>query len=180
MATGVKKAAAKTAPRRAKANRSEGFGDLARQVRPGERDGTLAHSELSHSIGFLLRLASGVSQGRIGSKLDALDLRLSLYSVMLIIRENPGLKQQEVGRTLSIQQPNLVALINDLAGRGLVRREVNAGDRRSYSLALTPAGEKLLAQADKMHVENEQKLAALIAPMKVEDFEGALRRILTL
>jgi DNA-binding MarR family transcriptional regulator len=170
--------AKKKAP--ASAARADRFEGLAKQVRPGAGDGKLAHSNLSHSIGFLLRLASGVSQGRIGAKLEALDLRLSLYSVMLIIRENPGLKQQEVGRTLSIQQPNLVALINELSTRGLVRREVNAGDRRSYSLALTPQGEKLLLQADKLHNENEAKLSAAIAPLKLEEFEAALRRVLTI
>jgi DNA-binding MarR family transcriptional regulator len=171
MATGAKKA-------KPAQSRAERFDGLAREVASGEASGRLAHSELAHSIGFLLRLASGVSQGRVGANLEALDLRLSLYSVLLIIKENPGLKQQEVGRTLSIQQPNLVALINDLSERGLVRREVNAGDRRSYSLALTPAGEKLLAQANRIHAENEKRLTDAIAPLSLKEFEAALRRIL--
>lgn len=162
------------------ASRSERFEGLARQVADREASGRLAGSELAHSLGFLLRLASGVSQGRIGARLDALDLRLSLYSVMLIIRENPGLKQQEIGRTLSIQQPNLVALINELTERNLVRREVNVEDRRSYSLALTAAGEKLLTQADRLHSENERKLAEAVAPLKLEDVQAALRRILAI
>jgi DNA-binding MarR family transcriptional regulator len=160
------------------ASRSERLEGLARQVAESDASNRLSGSELAHSLGFLLRLASGVAQGRVGARFEALDLRLSLYSVMLIIRENPGLKQQEIGRALSIQQPNLVALINELTERGLVRREVNAEDRRSYSLALTPAGEKLLTQADRLHSENERKLAEAVAPLKLEEFEAALKRIL--
>lgn len=174
MATGLKKARTQS-----RATRADRFDGLAKQVAT-DTTGRLAKSELAHSIGFLLRLASGVSQGRVGDKLEALDLRLSLYSVMLIIQENPGLKQQEIGRTLSILQPNLVALINELEERGLVRREVNAEDRRSYSLALTPAGGRLLAQANLIHQENERKLAAAVAPLKLEEFEAALKRVLNL
>jgi hypothetical protein len=84
--------------------------------------------------------------------------------VLLIIHENPGLKQQEVGQALSIQQPNLVSLITELVNEGLVQRTTNSGDRRSYSLALTPAGKQRLAQANRAHAENERWLSEAIAP----------------
>lgn len=156
----------------------ERFADLADQFRSGDESSRLANSDLFDSIGFLLRVASGVAQARFAARLDKLGLRQSLYSVLLIIDENPGLKQQEVGQTLSIQQPNLVALINDLVGKGLVARTVNADDRRSYSLTLTPAGQALLRAANAAHVDNEQALAKALAPLSVEDFREALVRVL--
>jgi DNA-binding MarR family transcriptional regulator len=97
---------------------------------------------------------------------------------MLIIHENPGLKQQEVGQTLSIQQPNLVSLVNELVNEGLVQRTVNADDRRSYSLVLTPAGRQRLGQASRAHAENERRLAEAVAPLSAEQFRAALRGIL--
>lgn len=155
----------------------ERFADLAQQFRSTDESSRLANSDLFDSIGFLLRVASGVAQARFAARLDRLGLRQSLYSVLLIIDENPGLKQQEVGQTLSIQQPNLVALINDLVGKGLVARVVNADDRRSYSLTLTPAGQSLLRSANAAHVENEQALAKALAPHSVEEFRAALMRV---
>jgi DNA-binding MarR family transcriptional regulator len=160
-------------------NRSERFEELASQLRPGDADSRLMRSDLAESIGFLLRLANGVSIGKLGQRFQTLGLRQSLYAVMLIIHENPGLKQQEVGQALSIQQPNLVSLITELVEEGLVQRTVNSEDRRSYSLALTPAGKQRLAQANRTHEENERWLAEAIAPFPVDHFRSALLRIAT-
>jgi DNA-binding MarR family transcriptional regulator len=156
----------------------ERFGDLADQFQAADRSSRLATSDLYDSIGFLLRVTSGIAQARLATRLEKLGLRQSLYSVLLIIDENPGLKQQEVGQTLSIQQPNLVALINDLVGKGLVVRSVNAEDRRSYSLKLTPAGQSLLRAANAAHFENEQALAKALTPLGVQEFRSALVRVL--
>lgn len=157
----------------------ERFKELASQLRPGKAGSRLAASELATSIGFVLRLANGVSMGRLGLRFDPLGMRQSLYSVLLIIAENPGLKQQEVGQTLSIQQPNLVSLVNELASEGLVQRTVNAEDRRSYSLVLTAAGKQRLAHANRAHAEYERWLAEAIAPLTVEQFRAALLRIVS-
>lgn len=158
--------------------RPERFEGLASQLRSGETKSRLAASELAGSIGFLLRLANGVAMGQLGQRFETLGMRQSLYSVMLIIHENPGLKQQEVGQTLSIQQPNLVSLVNELVNEGLVQRTINADDRRSYSLVLTPTGRQRLTQANRAHAENERRLAEAIAPLTVEQFRAALLRIL--
>ena len=157
----------------------ERFADLAEQFKSGDETSRLANSNLFDSVGFLLRVASGVAQARFAARLEKLGLRQSLYSVLLIIEENPGLKQQEVGQTLSIQQPNLVALINDLVGKGLVARSVNADDRRSYSLTLTSAGQSLLKSANAAHIDNEQALAKALAPLSVDQFREALVRVLS-
>jgi DNA-binding MarR family transcriptional regulator len=157
----------------------ERFEGLASQLRPSEAGSRLAASDLAGSIGFVLRLANGVAMGQLGQRFEALGMRQSLYSVLLIIAENPGLKQQEVGQTLSIQQPNLVSLVNELVNEGLVQRTVNAEDRRSYSLVLTAAGKQRLAQANRAHAENERWLAEAIAPLTVEQFRAALLRIVS-
>ena len=160
------------------AHRPERFEGLAAQIRTaGDGASRLGASGLAGSIGFLLRLANGVTQGELAARFGPLGMRTTLYSVLLIIHENPGLKQQEVGQALSIQQPNLVALINELASAGLVSREVNADDRRSYSLSLTQAGSIRLAHAERTHAENERRLVEAISPVPVEAFCAALLRI---
>jgi DNA-binding MarR family transcriptional regulator len=168
----------KKAPGRRTSHRPERFEGLASQIRSAGDDASrLAASDLAGSIGFLLRLANGVSQGELGIRFEALGMRPTLYSVLLIIHENSGLKQQEVGQTLSIQQPNLVALVTELVAEGLVLRTVNAVDRRSYSLSLTAAGRTRLAQASRAHAENERRLADAVAPVPPEAFRAALLRI---
>ncbi len=161
------------------AAKPERFEELASQLHPGEAGSRLGASELASSVGFVLRLANGVAMSQLARRFEPLGMRQSLYSVLLIIAENPGLKQQEVGQTLSIQQPNLVSLVNELVNEGLVQRTVNADDRRSYSLVLTAAGKQRLAQANRAHAENERHLAEAIAPLTAEQFRAALLRIVT-
>jgi DNA-binding MarR family transcriptional regulator len=146
----------------------------------GLKTSRLGRSELATSLGFLLRLANGVAQGELSSRLSALGLRQSLFSVLLIIQENPGLRQQEVGQTLSIQQPNLVALVNQLIAEGLITRTINAQDRRSYSLYLTTTGERRLAEANRAHSAHERRLAEAVSPMSIDAFRAVLLRLLEL
>ncbi len=167
--------------RRPRLPRADRFTGLVEQLQSGPaKPGPLAKSDLAHSLGFLLRLANGVALDRLSQKLEALGLRQTLYSVLLIIDENPGLKQQEVGQALSIQQPNLVALINELAAAGLLERQSTVGDKRSRSLVLTEAGKTRLAEANRLHSLNESELAAAIAPISPDDFRAAMLRILAM
>lgn len=159
-------------------NRSDRFKGLAQHFRAGRGDSRLVDSTLSDSLGFLLRVASGVATDQFARRLETIGLRQTLYTLLVIIEENPGLKQQEIGAILSIQQPNLVALLNELTDAGLVTRGVNAGDRRSHALTLTEDGAAALAHARAAHKLAEKRLADAITPMKMDDFRAALLRVI--
>jgi DNA-binding MarR family transcriptional regulator len=156
--------------------RAERFGPIARDLRAGK----LGVSELSDSLGFLLRLATGVALAELAQSLDALGMRTTTYSVLLVIGENPGLKQQEVGAALSIQPPNLVSLVNQLTEDGLVDRAVVPEDRRSYALSLTALGAARLKQANEAHRAFERRLAAAIGADKLPAVREGLLRVLDL
>ena len=162
-------------PRR---KRTETFAGLSGQLRPGAAQSPLAQSELAGSLGFLLRLANGVALGRLAERLDAAGLRQSTFSVLLIVDENPGLKQHEVGEALSIQQPNLVALVSELVSAGLLARLPCEDDRRANILALTDHGRSVLADARTAHTQNEAALEKALDPVSAEEFRQTLLRIL--
>ncbi len=165
----------KRAPRR---RRTETFAGLSSQLTDGAHPGRLTQSELAGSLGFLLRLANGVALGRLAERLEAAGLRQSTYSVMLIVEENPGLKQHEVGDALSIQQPNLVALVSELVAAGLIARLPCQDDRRANILALTEKGRTTLAEAKAAHARNESAVESALAPLSASDFRAALLRLL--
>src|SRR3546814_10891263 len=75
------------------------------------------------------------------------DLRPAQFSVLAIIRANPGLKQSRVSEALGTNRANFVALLNDLESRELARRAPAPGDRRSNALLLTAKGEAFLHEA---------------------------------
>jgi DNA-binding MarR family transcriptional regulator len=115
---------------------------------------------LETQVGFLLRLAQVAVFKDLITALKPFDLRPTDFSVLLVIEATPGLKQQEVGEALRIQRPNVVTILDQLQGRGLVLRGAVPGDRRSYALTLTPEGATLLAKAKAAHARHDRKVSS--------------------
>ena len=113
---------------------------------------------LKRSLGFSLRRAQLSAYKDYGRFMDALNLRPAQFSVLLLIRENPGFSQSKIGQILGIQRANFVSLLDELEKRGWVERRSSQKDRRSFALHLTRAGEAFMKQANAMHLELEEAL----------------------
>lgn len=77
------------------------------------------------------------------------DLRPVDFSVISLVRHNPGVTSRQLCSALGILPPNLVGMINTLEKRGLIQRLPHPRDGRAMGLSLTPAGETLLAEAEQ-------------------------------
>lgn len=74
------------------------------------------------------------------------NLSPSQFNVLNLLRLHAeGLSQTELSKLLLMHRSNVTGLVDQLEGRGLVRREEAAGDRRAYRVRLTSSGSKLLA-----------------------------------
>lgn len=103
-------------------------------------------SELSPlTVAFLLSQVGGRSAQVFAELLKPLDFVPAEAGILRLLDRKPGVSQQELARRLNMHASRLVAIIDGLEGRGLVTREMNAGDRRLYSLRLTAAGREALA-----------------------------------
>jgi len=102
--------------------------------------------------------------------LEETGVRQVLFGILSVISVNPGVNQGSVARALGIQRPNMVALVNDLVGRGLVARRVDASDRRAFTLTLTEMGAAAVVDAlARIRVHEERIL---------RDLTGEERRLL--
>ena len=133
--------------------------------------------DLRDQLGFVLRLAQVSGFRDLIEALKPFDLRPTDFSVLTVVAALPGLKQQAVGEALRVQRPNLVAIIDQLEARGLVRRDPSPSDRRSHALRLTAAGEALLKQAKAAQSAHEGRLTAALGDADREVVMTALRRI---
>lgn len=113
---------------------------------------------LKRSLGFSLRRAQLSAYKDYGRFMDALKLRPAQFSVMLLIRENPGFSQSTIGQILGIQRANFVSLLDELEKRGWVERRSSQKDRRSFALHLTKQGDAFMKQANAVHSELENAL----------------------
>jgi len=75
------------------------------------------------------------------------DLSPSQFNILNILWLEPdGTTQIELSRRLIMHRSNVTGLVDRLEGRGLVRRQAHASDRRAWRVQLSPTGRELLEQ----------------------------------
>jgi DNA-binding MarR family transcriptional regulator len=119
-------------------------------------------SPLNGLVGYALRRAQLAIFADFNQTLASLNLRPTQLAVLMLIDQNPGTSQSSVSEALGIQKANFVAIIAELADRGLVRRRKSENDGRTYSLGLTARGRSLLDDAEKLQSVHEARVIAQI------------------
>lgn len=132
---------------------------------------------LAHMVGYALRRAQLAVFDSVIRNFSALDLRPAQYSVLVMLRTFPGLKQSEVAAALGIQRANFVVLFDGLERRELAERRPAANDRRSYALHLTQKGERVLHEADAIEASYEAHLDRILGPGGREHLLSLLDRL---
>jgi DNA-binding MarR family transcriptional regulator len=129
---------------------------------PAEASRKIDLSPLQGYVGYAVRRAQMAIFGDFVESLREVDLRPAQFGVLVVIGDNPGMRQSDVSGGLGIQKANFVPLISELEARGLVVREPGANDRRAYALHLTTQGEALLRRARELHAKHEARLTERI------------------
>jgi DNA-binding MarR family transcriptional regulator len=97
-------------------------------------------------------------------RMKVYDLRPVDFSVLSLVKHNPGITSRQLCATLDILAPNLVGMLNGLEKRGLMTRLPHPHDGRAVGLHLTDAGLTLVKAAEKtaaqLEIESTQKLSA--------------------
>jgi len=98
------------------------------------------------TLGFLLQDTSRLVRRRYIqlAKLDELPVNRSEASVLLQVDHQQGINQATLAAALDIEPISLVRLLDRLAARGLIERRRLAGDRRVWTIWLTPAAQPML------------------------------------
>jgi MarR family transcriptional regulator, organic hydroperoxide resistance regulator len=86
----------------------------------------------------------------------------AMFSALLAVRRNPGIRHGALADALLIQRPNMTTLINRLDRDGFLERRFAAGDRRSVELHLSAKGEKAVDRIQAlMEAHDARETAAL-------------------
>ncbi len=72
------------------------------------------------------------------------------FSALVIISRNPKLKLTDLAHILGIARSGAVLLVDALQEMNLVERRPAPGDRRAYSLVLTPTGKRTLEPPSRL------------------------------
>ncbi len=117
---------------------SEGEG-----ARANERNG-VEFGLLADFVGFHLRQANDASFRAFARHAGEPRMKPGRFAAMMVIHNNPGITQIALSRAIARDKSSVTPLIQDLYRLGLVSRRSAPRDRRSITLRLTAAGEKML------------------------------------
>lgn len=93
-------------------------------------------------------------------------ITLARFDYLAQLHRHPeGLRMSALSRYLMVTGGNVTALTDDLESEGLVLRETDADDRRSFKVALTPAGRKAFEKVAQVH---EGWVVELLAGLGIE------------
>src|SRR5215471_3671033 len=101
---------------------------------------------LNASPGYLLARVGAESRRLWTQALASSDLRPAHFGVLMTLGNVPTASQRQLGEAIGVDPRNLVAVIDELEGRGLLQRTLETGDRRRHAVRLTAAGRAKLAE----------------------------------
>jgi DNA-binding MarR family transcriptional regulator len=112
--------------------------------------------------GFLLRRAHQISVAVFENACADIELTPQQFAVLTALYARPGSDQTSLARALGIDKVTISHLLRGLEKRGLVLRAQTEQNRRSFSIALTKTGAKLLEEAEP---RVERAYRQLLAPL---------------
>ena len=118
----------------------------------------LTDGRLDTFLGYRITRARHVVRSDLVETLAGFDLRITTFSALALIMDNPGLSQSQLASLMAIERPNMVVIVDELENRGLIKRDRVPEDRRVYSLNATPAGIELGDKATDAIRAHEEKM----------------------
>jgi DNA-binding MarR family transcriptional regulator len=136
---------------------------------------TIALGPLDELLGYRLRRAWNEVRRDFEAELGPLGITRGMIGLLSVVSANPGISQGAAARVLDIQRANMVSLVAELTAAGWIFKGKDGDDRRAISLAITPEGEIMFAEAlvrvkahearmfARLDADSRARLAAMLA-----------------
>ena len=151
-----------------------GNGTATRARRP---EPPVDQQALQRLVGYHCRRAYLAISERSLAYMAERNLRPASYSVLALLLHNTGLSSRQVCKVLSVQPPNLVALVAALEARGLIRRQPDPDDGRALALHLTAAGRRLVQRMERDVTQAEIEATSMLSESERRLLISLLTRI---
>jgi len=132
---------------------------------------------LPRLLGYNLRRAHQMSWRNYVVAIGESRLRPGLFSLLVLVRANPGIAQIELGTHLGVDKASIVALLDRLESAELIARKRSTRDRRRQGIFLTSGGN---AELDSLLTDVralERQMASRYTKAELEQFTEFLQRM---
>lgn len=99
------------------------------------------------------------------------------FDIIATLGNTPGMSYKELGERTLITKGTLTGVIERLEHKGLVARERNSDDKRSFFVRLTPAGDAMFREVFPKVIAHGKQLFTSYAAADFEALEQALGKL---
>jgi MarR family transcriptional regulator for hemolysin len=131
---------------------------------------------LSDNLCWLLSRASYTLTTELTAAFEGLGLSPRTHSVLIAALTGEH-TQSQLARMVGLDKTTMVVTVDELEAAGLAERRPSATDRRARVIAVTPAGARLVREAEEIGDEIRDDVLGVLAPDEREVFVGALARL---
>ncbi len=121
-------------------------------------------SRLTHLVGYAATRASIVLKKTFARHMEALDIKVTEFSILMLVAGNAMVNQRQLGQALDISAPNMAVTLDRMVEHGWVERVRSTEDRRAQQIHLLPAGRRLVLQADRIAATMEDSALRRLSP----------------
>jgi MarR family transcriptional regulator, lower aerobic nicotinate degradation pathway regulator len=129
--------------------------------------------ELYRRPGFLIRRAHQIAVALFLEETGELGITNRQYGILVALKHQPGLDQISVAKVLGLDRSTTGMVLKKLEQGGLVGRCIG-NDRRRRSLALTPAGERILKRLAEPARRAQVRALSPFTPRERKEFLALL------
>lgn len=150
---------------------------LRKTDRHAEDETLVETPDLEEFIGYNLKRAYVIVQADFRRALGEDGFAPRVFSALSLVVQYPNVTQSGLARMLGIERSGLVAIVDELEGRGLLKRTNVPGDRRVQALVPTQKGKTVYADARATVRAHEEQLLSNLSTEEKTTLMALLAKI---
>jgi DNA-binding MarR family transcriptional regulator len=124
-----------------------------------------------------LHQATHATLRALGARLAHLGLTPAEQTVLAVLADGRSRAVGDLAAATGTRPTTLTSVLDRLAGRRLLTRELDPADRRSFLIVLTPAGRRTASTVRAAVTELEQGALDSLTPAQVAGFRAVTRAL---
>lgn len=122
-------------------------------------------SALEHLLGYHMAQADIPAKAAFYKYVgEPLGLRHVDFTILMLVKSNPGITQKRLSQTLAVSAPNITTLLERIESKGLIERVRSDADRRLQHVRLTAAGARVAKRSYELSLDCEREMLKHLTP----------------
>jgi len=129
-------------------------------------------------LGLYLHIAYHKVMSTFSRKVGHGQVTPAIIGVITMLAEHPGISQARLARLIGLERATIGSTVGRAIEAGFVVRTDAHGDARSYALALSPRGERMLRTLRRRIAAHEKAAGAHLTPVERRALRTLLHKLL--